>query len=161
MGNLNKVFLMGRLARDPELRYTPTGLPVAEIRIAVNRSYNDQSGERREETAFVDVVMWRKRAEVCCEYLRKGSPIFIEGRLAMDTWETPDGQKRSRLRVVADNFQFVGGPRDRSPASQDRMGPPGPADDTVEQETGGREIGSPFPGNRQEPPGIPDEEAPF
>lgn len=114
MANLNKVFLIGRLTRDPELRYTQGGTAVAEFGLAVNRSYTTSSGEKREETTFVDVIVWRRRAELVCEYMSKGSPIFIEGRLELDTWETPDGQRRSKLRVVADNFQFLGsggGPR--------------------------------------------------
>jgi single-strand DNA-binding protein len=111
MSNFNKVFLMGRLTRDPELRYTPQGTSVSDIGLAVNREYTHQNGERRKETVFVDVTLWKKQAEVCCQYLRKGSPIFIEGRLAMDSWEGQDGQKRTKMRVVAENFQFIGGGR--------------------------------------------------
>src|SRR5262245_59880540 len=109
MSNFNKVFLMGRLTRDPELRYTPQGTSVSDLGLAVNREYTLQNGERRKETVFVDVTVWKKQAEICCQYLRKGSPIFIEGRLAMDSWEGQDGQKRTKMRVVAENFQFVGG----------------------------------------------------
>ena len=109
MSNLNKVFLMGRLTRDPELRYTPQGVPVSDLGLAVNREYTPSGGgERKKDTLFIDVTVWKRQAEVCCQYLRKGSPIFIEGRLSMDSWEQ-DGQKRSRLRVVAENFQFIGG----------------------------------------------------
>ncbi|MGQ9590652.1 MAG: single-stranded DNA-binding protein [Planctomycetota bacterium] len=108
MSNYNKVLLIGRLTRDPELRYTPQGTPVSEIGLAVNREYA-VGNERRKETTFVDVTLWRRQAEVACQYLKKGQPIFIEGRLVLDSWETPDGQRRSRLRVVADNFQFLGG----------------------------------------------------
>ncbi len=111
MSNFNRVFLMGRLTKDPELRYTPQGLAVSDLGLAVNRDFTLQSGEKRKDTLFVDVTVWRKHAELCCQYLKKGSPIFIEGRLAMDSWEGQDGQKRSRLRVVADNFQFIGGNR--------------------------------------------------
>ncbi|MHC5077631.1 MAG: single-stranded DNA-binding protein, partial [Planctomycetota bacterium] len=109
MANLNKVFLIGRLTRDPELRYTQTGTAVAEFGLAVNRNYTTAAGEKREETTFVDVIVWQRKAEVICEYMSKGRPIFVEGRLELDKWETKDGQKRSKLRVVADNFQFLGG----------------------------------------------------
>ncbi len=109
MASFNKVFLMGRLTRDPELRYTPQGIPVSDLGLAVNREYTPQGGgERKKDTLFIEVSVWRKQAELCCQYLKKGSPIFIEGRLSMDTWEQ-DGQKKSRIRVVADNFQFIGG----------------------------------------------------
>jgi single-strand DNA-binding protein len=108
MSNYNKVLLMGRLTRDPELRYTPQGTPVSEIGLAVNREYTVGT-ERRKETTFVDITLWRRQAEVVCQYLKKGQPIFIEGHLALDSWEGQDGQKRSRLRVIAENFQFLGG----------------------------------------------------
>jgi len=111
--NLNKVFLVGRLTRDPQLRYTPSGAAVTDVRLAVNRNFTDASGQRREETCFVDVVLWRKQAELCAKYLRKGSPMFVEGRLIFDSWEGNDGQKRSRLRVVVESFQFMDSPQDR------------------------------------------------
>jgi single-strand DNA-binding protein len=111
--NLNKVILIGRLTRDPQLRYTPQGTAVAEMGLAVNRSFTDGSGQKREETCFVEVVMWQKQAETCAKYLRKGSPIFVEGRLSFDSWEGNDGQRRSRLRVVAEGFQFMDSPQDR------------------------------------------------
>jgi len=114
MANLNKVLLIGRLTRDPELRYTQGGTAVTELGIAVNREFTTSDGTRKKETCFVDVVMWARRAEVACQYLRKGSPLFVEGRLELDQWQGPDGQKRSRLRVVADNFQFLDRPGDRS-----------------------------------------------
>lgn len=107
MANLNKVFLMGNLTRDPELRYTPSGTPVCEFGLAVNRRFTTKAGEQREETCFVDVTMWGRRGVVISEYLTKGRPIFIEGRLRFDSWETADG-RRSKLRVVAEDFQFMG-----------------------------------------------------
>jgi len=110
MSNYNKVLLMGRLTRDPELRYTPQSIPVTEIGVAVNREYVVGT-ERRKDTTFVDVTLWRRQAEVVCQYLKKGAPIFIEGYLSLDTWEAQDGQKRQRLRVIAEHFQFIGGPR--------------------------------------------------
>jgi len=107
MANLNKVFLMGNLTRDPELRYTPSGTPVCEFGLAINRTFTGRDGEQKEETCFVDVTMWGRRGVVISEYFTKGRPIFIEGRLRYDTWETPDG-RRSKLRVVAENFEFLG-----------------------------------------------------
>lgn len=119
MANLNKVLLIGNLTRDPELRYIPSGTAVANFGLATNRVYTTQDGERKEEVCFVDIVTWAKTAENCANYLSKGSPIFIEGRLQYDSWETEDGQKRSRLRVVADRVQFLGGRR------ADEAGAPG------------------------------------
>jgi single-strand DNA-binding protein len=113
MASYNKVMLMGRLTRDPELRYTPKGSAVADIAIAVNRVYTAENGERREEVTYVDVTLWAKQAEVVGQYLKKGSPIFIEGRLQMDTWEDKaTGQKRSKLKVVGESFQFLDSRRD-------------------------------------------------
>ncbi len=108
MANLNKVFLMGNLTRDPELRYTPTGLAVTSFGIAVNRVWKTPEGEQKKETCFVDISAFGKRAEVVSEYFSKGKPIFIEGRLQFRQWEAKDGQKRSALSVVLDSFEFIG-----------------------------------------------------
>jgi single-strand DNA-binding protein len=108
MSNYNKVLLLGRLTRDPELKYTPQGVAVTEIGLAINREYTVGT-ERRKETTFVDVTFWRRQAEVICQYMKKGGPVFVEGRLVTDSWETPEGQKRTKLKVLGDNFQFVGG----------------------------------------------------
>ncbi|MCB9894919.1 MAG: single-stranded DNA-binding protein [Planctomycetes bacterium] len=107
MITLNKVFLVGNLARDPDLRHTPSGTAVTEFRLAVSDSYTTSSGEKHDRTCFIDVVSWRKLAESCAEYLKKGSPVFVEGRLEQDTWTTGDGQRRSRIRVVAYSVQFI------------------------------------------------------
>jgi single-strand DNA-binding protein len=108
MADLNKVFLMGRLTFDPELRRTPSGTAVAELRMATTRSWSGRDGERREETLFVDVTVWDRQAENCCQYLRKGSSIHVEGSLKMDTWEDKNtGEKRSKIRVHADRVQFL------------------------------------------------------
>ncbi len=112
MANLNRVFLIGNLTRDPELRYIPSGSAVANLGLATNRVYTTQDGERREEVCFVEIVTWSKTAENCANYLSKGRPVVIEGRLQFDSWETEDGQKRSKLRVVADRVQFLGGRRE-------------------------------------------------
>jgi len=110
MANLNKVLLLGNVTRDPEVRYTPKGSAVCDLGVGVNRSYKTDSGEQREEVTFVDVTLWGRTAEVASEYLKKGRPVFVEGRLQMDTWDDKQtGQKRTRLRVVADNMQLLGG----------------------------------------------------
>ena len=107
MMSLNKVLLIGNLTRAPELRYTPSGTAVADLRMAVNRNYSTQSGEKREETCFLTVVVWGKQAESCGEYIDKGSQIFVEGRLQTRDWESRDGQKRSATEVVAERVQFM------------------------------------------------------
>jgi single-strand DNA-binding protein len=109
MANLNKVMLIGNLTRDPEVRYTPKGTAIAEIGLAVNRNYTTESGEKKEEVTFVDVELWGRQAEIAGEYLKKGRPVFIEGRLKLDSWEDKQtGQKKSKLRVVAEGMQFLG-----------------------------------------------------
>lgn len=124
MANYNRVLLMGNLTRDPELRYIPSGSAVVNLRLAVNRTYKNQSGESKEEVTFVNVVVWAKQAENCAEYLSKGRPIFVEGRLQSRQWETDDGQKRSVLEVVADRVQFLGkrsgGESERSSGESER-----------------------------------------
>ncbi len=109
MASLNRVLLMGNLTRDPELRYTPGGAAVCEFSIAINRSYTSKTGEKKDEVTYLDIVAWARQAEICAEYLKKGRPVFVEGRLTQDRWEQ-DGQKRSRIRVTADRVQFLGGP---------------------------------------------------
>ena len=110
MASLNRVFLMGNLTRDPELRYIPNGTAVTTFTIAVNRVYRLPTGERKEDTSFIRVVTWGRMAETSGEYLKKGSPVFVEGRLQSRSWETPDGQKRSAVEVNATNVQFLRAP---------------------------------------------------
>ncbi len=116
MANLNKVMLIGNLTADPEVRQTPRGNSLTELRLAVNRvSSGPNEGERREETTFLDVTCWGRTGEVAAQYLSKGRPVFIEGRLQMDTWEDKQtGQRRSRIRIIAENLQLLGG-RDGAP----------------------------------------------
>jgi single-strand DNA-binding protein len=109
MANYNRVILAGNLTRDPELRYIPSGQPVTNFTIAINRNYITQSGERREETSFIPIVVWRKQAETCNQYLSKGSPVLVEGRLQQRSWETQEGQRRNIIEVVADRVVFLGG----------------------------------------------------
>ena len=108
MADLNKVFLMGRLTFDPELRWTPSGTAVTELRLATSRSWTGRDGERTEETLFIDVTVWDRQAENCCQYLKKGSAIHVEGSLKMDTWDDKTtGEKRSKIQVQADRVQFL------------------------------------------------------
>ena len=148
MANLNKVFLMGNLTRDPELRYTPSGTAVVDFGLAINRTYVT-GGEQKQETCFVDVTMWGKRAVVISEYFTKGKPIFIEGRLRFDTWDSAEG-RRTKLSVVAENFEFVGGASGKS----DRAGAPPPS-----------KPGKSGPPAREAPPeegsDVSDDEIPF
>lgn len=123
MANLNKVFLIGNLTRDPEVRYIPSGRAVADINLAINHKYKTSTGEDREDTCFVGVVAWGRQAETAGEYLKKGSSVFIEGALRFEQWET-DGEKRSRLRVVASRIQFLDRPKRESPAEPDRIAEP-------------------------------------
>lgn len=110
MASMNKVILVGNLTRDPEVRYIPSGTAVADIGLAMNRSWTDkQSGQRHEETTFVDVTLWGREAEVAGEYLSKGRPVLIEGRLHLDSWDDKEsGQKRSKLKVVCERMQMLG-----------------------------------------------------
>ena len=110
MPGLNRVFLLGNLTRDPELRYVPSGAPVATFGLAVNRRFMTQHGEKKDEVCFVRIVVFGKQAESCSQHLSKGRLVFIEGRLQYRSWEQ-DGQKRSSLDVVADRVQFLGAPR--------------------------------------------------
>jgi single-strand DNA-binding protein len=139
MANLNKVFLLGNLTRDPELRYTPKGTAVTDIGLAVNRVRNNEQGERQEETTFVDITLWGRQAELAQQYLGKGRGVFIEGRLQLDTWDDKQtGQKRSKLKVVGENLQFLpdgrgggggggGGGGQQRPPQQDAPQSPPPA----------------------------------
>ena len=105
--NLNKVLLIGNLTRDPELRYVNEGSAVCDMRLAVNRRFRRNDGEMSEETCFIDVVVWGKQAENCSQYLKKGRAVLVEGRLKFDSWQTQDGQKRSKHSVVGERVQFM------------------------------------------------------
>lgn len=123
MASFNKVMLIGNLTRDPELRYIPSGSAVVTFTVAVNRVYKTQTGEKKEQVSFIRVVVWGRRAEVCGEYLSKGSPVFVEGRLQSREWEAQDGQKRSTIEVIADNVQFLRG-ADKHGAGTGKQTPP-------------------------------------
>jgi single-strand DNA-binding protein len=135
MASYNKVLLMGNLTRDPEVRYTPKGTALANLGIAVNRVWTTESGEQKEEVTFVDIEVWGRQAETAGQYLSKGRPVFVEGRLKLDSWEDKEsGQKRNKLKVVAERVQFLGAPRggaefkdqapsDEAPARPSARGP--------------------------------------
>jgi single-strand DNA-binding protein len=109
MANLNRVLLIGNLTRDPDVRYTPKGTAVVDLGLAVNRVTTTEDGERREEVTFIDVTLWGRQAEIAEQYLKKGRPVFIEGRLQMDSWDDKQtGQKRTKLKVVGDTMQLLG-----------------------------------------------------
>jgi single-strand DNA-binding protein len=134
MASFNKVILMGNLTRDPELRYTPGGNPVCSFGLAVNRRYR-QNNEWKDEVCFVDITVWGRQAENCNEYLNKGRGVMLEGRLQQRSWETEDGQRRSKIEVVANNVQFL--PQAGQRAQE--IGTPG-----TEEETGGKGEEIPF-----------------
>ncbi|MDD5130560.1 MAG: single-stranded DNA-binding protein [Candidatus Omnitrophica bacterium] len=120
MASYNKVLLMGNLTKDPELRYTPQGTAVANLRMAVNRKYRSKDQELKEEVCFITAVVWNKQAETCNQYLHKGSSVFVEGRLQSRSWEDNTGAKRSVIEVRAERVQFMGAPgqsKAQSPAS--------------------------------------------
>ncbi|NJM37831.1 MAG: single-stranded DNA-binding protein [Akkermansiaceae bacterium] len=144
MANLNKVMLIGNLTRDPELRHTPKGTAVSEISLAINRVWKDDSGQKQEDTTFVEVTLWGRQAELAQQYLTKGRPVYIEGRLQLDSWDDKEtGKKRSKIRVIAENMQFLGGgssgsPGDRSsqtsrPAAQNYSSPQGATAATADE----------------------------
>jgi single-strand DNA-binding protein len=109
MPSFNKVMLLGNLTRDPEIRYTPKGTAVAEVGLAINRNWTDDQGEKKTETTFVDVTLWARVAEIAQQYLKKGSPLFVEGRLQLETWQDKQtNQARSKLKVVGENIQLLG-----------------------------------------------------
>ncbi len=110
MANVNIVILVGNLTQNPEVRYTPQGTAVAQLRLAVNRNYRTKDGEQKEEVCYVDVETWGRQAETCGEYLKKGRSVLVEGRLVYDTWESKEGQKRSKHKVRANRVQFLSSP---------------------------------------------------
>jgi len=129
MASFNKVILAGNLTRDPELRYTPKGTAVARITLAVNRTWKSETGEMKEEVSFVDVDVWGRQAEVIAQYMKKGRPLLVEGRLKQDTWEDKNTkQKQSKLKVVLEGFSFIDSTRadagGGAPATQRSVPPP-------------------------------------
>lgn len=138
MPNFNKVLLMGNLTKDPELRYTAGGAPVANLRMAINRVYQSKTGEKKEDVCFITVVVWQKQAESVGEYLKKGDPLFVEGRLQSKTWETEDKQKRTTIEVVAERIQFLsrgkGGGTGEGVPVEEESAAPSPANSGSEED---------------------------
>jgi single-strand DNA-binding protein len=155
MASLNKVMLIGNLTRDPELRFTPGGRPVCDMRMAVSRRFKRASGEDGEETCYLTVVVWDKQGEMCGKYLTKGAPAFVEGRLQLDEWEK-DGRKTSTLRVLAERVQFLGAPRRGETDEGGGVKAPAPADPSVREKGPSSEPAAAAP---REPAG-PGEAAP-
>ena len=154
MPSLNKVFLAGNLTRNPELRYTPGGTAVAQLGLAVNRRFKNREGQSQEEVTFVDIEVWGRQAETSSEYLSKGSPVLIEGRLKLDSWESKQtGERRSKLRVVGERVQFLGsrGPR---PQEGEKRRP----QDAPEGEVGDHRGPRPQEGEKRRPPRSSAEE---
>jgi single-strand DNA-binding protein len=155
MASFNKVILVGNLTRDPELRYTPKGTAVAKIGLAVNRNWTSESGEKKEEVTFVDVDIFGRTAENVSQYMRKGRPILVEGRLRLDQWDDKQtGQKRSRLGVVAETVQFLGAPGGAE------GGGPGPARPPRPPSAPAPASGTPDAGGGDAPP-AEDDDVPF
>jgi single-strand DNA-binding protein len=165
MASFNRVILMGNLTRDIEIKYLQSGMAVAEVGVAVNdRRKDNKTGQWIEETTFVDCTLWGRTAEIAGEYLSKGSPIFIEGRLKLDQWET-EGQKRSKLRVVCERMQMVGG-KGGGGGGGPRGQSGGPPQQYDESEYGGHSGEDAAPARREAPARSnaappPDDEIPF
>lgn len=161
MANLNKVFLIGRLTQDPELRYTAGGSAVTDLRMAINRSYTTKEGETREEVLFIDVTVWNRQAENCCQFLKKGRSVHVDGYLKMDTWDDrTTGEKRSKVKVEADRVQFLDGKRDEAGGGGEEFAPPprrAPAEPRGAANGPARGPAAPQPPRRPSPSPEPDE----
>ncbi len=153
MASLNRVFLIGNLTRDPELRYVPGGEAVSNLRLAVNRKYRDANGELKDDTCFITVVVWGKQAENCSEYLSKGSPVFVEGSLQSRSWETQDGQKRNVIEVRARRIQFLGSPPSSKKGAE--------SEEVVFEEEKVQGLQDNNDNNKQKDSSVQDDEVPF
>ncbi len=123
MSSFNKVILLGNLTRDPQLSYLPSQTAVVEVGLATNRTFKKQDGSQGEEVCFVDCQMFGKRAEVINKYLHKGDQLLVEGRLKFDSWDAQDGSKRSKLRVLIENFEFIGGTKTQTKEPETQNNP--------------------------------------
>ncbi|OGQ80647.1 MAG: single-stranded DNA-binding protein [Deltaproteobacteria bacterium RIFOXYA12_FULL_58_15] len=155
-GSVNKVILIGRLGADPEVRYTPSGTPVANFRIATSDSWNDKQGQRQERTEWHRIVAWSKLAELCGEYLAKGRQVYVEGRLQTRQWDDRDGNKRYTTEIQAREITFLGG-REGEPK---RQSGPGDGGDVPSAPMGGGGGGN-EPGYDYGPPPMTDDDVPF
>jgi len=162
MASLNKVYLMGNVTRDPQLRHTPGGSAVCAFGLAVNRRYSTAQGEDREEVCFVDIEAWGKQAEPCANYLGKGAPVLIEGRLRYDQWDDREtGKKRSRLTVWADRVQFLGQPSRNRGVAPEAPAEAGSAPKTDQPQAQARPSNEPPPMPPFEADGGHDDDIPF
>ena len=139
MANYNRVILVGNLTRDPQLRYTPSQAAVCDFGLAINRQWNSQDGQKREEVTFVDCTAWARSAETLAKYVTKGSPLLVEGRLTYRTWDGPDGKKRSKLEVTVERFQFLGRPSGGAGGAKPNAKPQVAAGDSAAREEAGAE----------------------
>lgn len=137
MVNMNRVIIAGHMAKDPEIRYTPQGKAVCNFSIGVNRRYKGTDDQEKEEVSFFDIQCWGRTAEVAAEYLRKGRPVLIEGRLKQERWEAQDGGNRSKVVIVAESVQFLGSPKDQAQSPEGAPqaapeNPPAPAQEEID-----------------------------
>ena len=153
---LNKVMMIGNLTRDPEMRYLPSGQAVSSFSIALNRTYQSPQGEKKEDVSFIRVVAWAKLAEICTQYLKKGNPVFIEGRLQSRSWEAQDGTKKSAVEVIASNIQFLNKGTGRQGEAESSSTP---NDEAIIEDSfgGGPQAGMKISANEL----APDEQVPF
>lgn len=164
MASFNKVILVGNLTRDPQVKYTTGGTAVTEIGLAVSRQWFDkQANQKKEETTFVDITLWGRTAEIAGEYLAKGRPVLIEGRLQLDSWDDREtGQKRSKLRVVGENMTMLGSRGDGGGGGGGPSGGGGGRGGAPRQDSGPSDHGPSDFGSYDEPSGGgPDDEVPF
>jgi single-strand DNA-binding protein len=162
MANFNKVYLMGNLTRDPEMRVTPKGTAICQFGLAISRSWKDESGQAKEETTFVDIESWGKQGEIISKYCAKGRPLFVEGRLKFDQWEDKtSGQKRSKLKVVLENFQFIGSREGGAGGAGGAPGGPASGGDDPDSGGGDRPSAPRPPAKAPAPRETVDEDVPF
>jgi single-strand DNA-binding protein len=172
MADVNKVFLIGRLTQDPELRYTPSGAPVSDLRLATSRQYTSKDGTPQKDTLYIDVTVWNRQAENCCQYLKKGRMVHIEGYLKMDSWDDrTTGEKRTKVKVEAERVQFLDSRRDEADSAGDDeysapQGRPEPRRSAPPSNSNGPARGGPAPAPRRpapqpEPEDQPDDDIPF
>lgn len=168
MANFNKVILMGNITRDPEIKMLPSGTAVCEFGLAINRNWTAQDGTKKEEVTFVDISAFGNQAETLTKYVKKGSPLHVEGRLKLDQWEAQDGSKRSKLRVILESFQFLGSKQEEAQGEyqgepQRQAAPRGQArpktNSNVSQHT--RQQSAAVLDDTSTGPGIPDDDIPF
>ncbi|HEV2394063.1 MAG TPA: single-stranded DNA-binding protein [Verrucomicrobiae bacterium] len=157
MANFNKVILAGNLTRDPEMRYTPKGTAIAGFGLAINRKWKTETGEMKEEVTFVDIEAWGRQAEVVCQYMKKGNPFLVEGRLRLDQWEDKNThQKQSKLKVVLESFSFIGSNR-----AAEGVAPSDAARTRTAAAPAGAPASAPAPAPEADGPAVEEDDVPF